>query len=158
MRFLSGRCLMLAALTILAALLISCSDDNGEPAAATAAATEAAETQAEGSTINVAITEWAIVPDEEHAYSAGEVTFEATNSGAAPHEFVVIRTDLAPDALPVAAGLVDESQVEVIGRMPQVPAGESATLRVSLETGNYALICNIPAHYGLGMLVAFTVD
>lgn len=37
--------------------------------------------------------------------------------------------------------------------------GDTKTLTVSLEPGKYVLfICNLTAHYTLGMYVAFTVE
>jgi hypothetical protein len=48
----------------------------------------------------VTLQEFAIVLGSDSA-SAGEVTFNVTNEGPNdPHEFMVFRTDLAPDALP----------------------------------------------------------
>ena len=39
---------------------------------------------------------------------AGAVTFDISNEGPSVHEFVVFKTDLAPDHLPVTSGAVDE--------------------------------------------------
>ena len=86
------------------------------------------------------------------------------------HEFVIIKTDLEPDALPTAAdGSVDEAGagIEVIDEIEDIPAGESADpLAVDLEAGSYVLICNIvdedvsppESHYQEGMHTAFTVE
>jgi len=35
--------------------------------------------------------------------------------------------------------------------------GETKTFTVDLAPGNYVLICNQPAHYQLGMHIAFVV-
>jgi uncharacterized cupredoxin-like copper-binding protein len=35
--------------------------------------------------------------------------------------------------------------------------GAEATLRLPLKPGSYALFCNQPGHYKLGMVAAFTV-
>ncbi|MEZ4552835.1 MAG: plastocyanin/azurin family copper-binding protein [Dehalococcoidia bacterium] len=107
--------------------------------------------------VKVDLSEWAVKPSATTA-KAGEVTFEVTNKGAAPHELAVVKTDLAHDKLPVANGMVDEKQVPPLGRTANIAAGEEEDKSFNLEAGKYVLICNIPAHYGQGMHVAFTVE
>ncbi len=79
----------------------------------------------------------------------------------------MIRTDLAPDALPTNEnGSVNEEGegVEAIDEIPEFPPGETQSLTLDLEAGNYVLICNIyteseqESHYQEGMRVAFTVE
>src|SRR6266545_3428629 len=62
--------------------------------------------------------------------AAGEVTFTINNIGEKDHEFVVVKTDLAPDALPTVAegddaGTVDEEGegFEAIGEKEDIKAG-----------------------------------
>ncbi len=59
------------------------------------------------------------------------MTFVANNTGPSEHELVVLKTDLAPDALPVEGGQVDEgaSGIELIGEIEEfeAEAQESAT-------------------------------
>lgn len=118
-------------------------------------------------TVDVTLQEFSIIPSQD-SVSAGEVTFEVENTGPEDvHEFVVIKTDLAPDALPTDEdGVVDEEGggMEVIDEIEDIPVGETQSLTVDLDAGNYALICNIwdedeqEAHYQEGMLTAFTVE
>ena len=89
---------------------------------------------------------------------AGAVTFRVANKGAIAHEFVVYRSDAAVEALPQAGGMVDESQVELIGRIDQYGGGETREVTFDLAAGSYLLVCNLPAHYQLGMTAAFTVE
>ena len=120
-----------------------------------------------GTTVNVSLQEWAVLPDPD-SISAGEVTFSVTNDGPDDvHEFVVLATDLDPGELPTdETGTVDESAegIEVIGEVEDLPVGETQELTVSLDAGNYVLICNIysadqdEAHYAMGMYTAFTVN
>jgi hypothetical protein len=81
---------------------------------------------------------------------------------------VVIKTDLAADALPTSEeGAVDEagSGIEVIGEIEEFEPGETQSATFDLEAGSYVLICNVveeedgekEAHYKLGMRTAFTV-
>ena len=118
-----------------------------------------------GSTVNVTLQEFAIVPDPTSA-AAGDVTFHVTNDGPDEvHELVIIRTDLAPDALPTGEdGSVEEGGegMEVVDEIEDIPVGESQDLTVALDAGSYVLICNIvesgEVHYTSGMRTAFTVE
>lgn len=62
--------------------------------------------------MNVALGEWTVAPDKT-TVKAGQVYFLADNRGPDdPHELVIIRTNLAPDQLPVVDGRVPEGEVE----------------------------------------------
>jgi len=121
----------------------------------------------DGGTVEVTLQEFAIAATPA-TVSAGSVTFDATNSGPAdPHELVVFRTDLAPDALPTNDdGSVNEGGegVELIGEIEEFPVGETESASFDLDAGSYVLICNIydeneqEAHYAEGMRLAFTVE
>lgn len=93
---------------------------------------------------------------------AGEITFHVINKAAdQEHEFVIFRTDLPADQMPMnAEGNVDENGAGVthVDEI-QLAAGTSGDLKVTLDKGNYVMICNIPEnhHYTQGMYVAFTV-
>jgi len=91
--------------------------------------------------------------------AAGSVSFDITNDGPQTHEFVVFKTDLAPDALPVSDGLVEEESpdLELIGEVEDIAAGATATLEENLDAGSYVVICNIVTHYELGMRTELTV-
>jgi len=110
-------------------------------------------------TIGVSLAEFSITPAEDRA-PAGAVTFNVGNAGGQIHNFRVIRTDLAPDGLPVdgAAFAVDEGQLDVVGSIAEFPGGETEELSVELEAGSYVLICNVPGHYEFGMSAGFTVE
>ena len=117
-------------------------------------------------TVQVGLQEFAISADPA-SVAAGSVTFEATNDGPEDvHEFVVIATDLDITQLPtVEDGSVDEAGegLEVIGEIEDIPVGETQSVMLDLEAGDYALICNIydadedEAHYQEGMRTSFTV-
>ena len=131
------------------------------PVPSTAPAPTAASS-ASASTVNVELSEFSISLDATVG-DAGDITFVTTNPGALPHEFVVLRPNVAPDALTVdtATAKVDESATGgVIGRIQQedLGAGASTSVSFNLAPGNYALICNIAGHYQSGMAAAFTVQ
>jgi uncharacterized cupredoxin-like copper-binding protein len=118
-------------------------------------------------TVQITLQEFSVAADPA-SVPAGSVTFEATNDGPDDvHEFVVIATDLAITELPtVEDGSVDETGegLEVIGEIEDIPVGETRSVTLDLEAGNYALICNIydadedEAHYQEGMRTSFTVE
>lgn len=92
---------------------------------------------------------------------AGAITFDVTNDAEQTHEFVVFKTDLAPDQLPTNSdGDVDEEGEGVthIDEIEDVTGGSSKSLAVNLDAGSYVLICNLPGHYRQGMHTAFTVS
>jgi uncharacterized cupredoxin-like copper-binding protein len=91
---------------------------------------------------------------------AGEVTFHISNNAASEtHEFVIVKTDQDAGSLPMdSEGNVDEDQISVVDEAEDIEAGASTDLTVNLEPGHYALICNLPDHYGQGMHADFTVS
>lgn len=116
--------------------------------------------------VAVRLQEWAVVPAATTT-TAGDVTFQVTNTGPEDiHEFVVIKTDLEPGALPTdPTGAVTEAGagIEVIGEIEDIPVGASQELTVALQAGKYVLLCNIydetekEAHYTMGMRTPFEV-
>ena len=93
---------------------------------------------------------------------AGSVTFQINNGGTVVHEFVVMKTDLAADKLPVdsSQGVVSEDTagITVVDEVEDLAVGASANLTVNLPAGHYVVICNVPAHYAGGMHVDFTTN
>lgn len=120
-----------------------------------------------GGTVEVTLQEFAVLPAES-SVEAGDVTFDVTNTGPADvHEFVVFKTDLAPDALPTdETGAVVETGegIELIGEIEDVAVDENQSVTLDLTAGSYVLICNIyeeaeqESHYQVGMRTAFTVE
>lgn len=96
--------------------------------------------------------------NEQPQISAGAIRFDATIRGALQHEFVIYRTDLDSADLPVAEGLVVESSPDITVVL-RIETFEASRLETgTLEAGHYALVCNLPGHYELGMHTNFTVD
>jgi len=162
---------IVAALAVLSLIAAACSsdDDGGNTGNTGGAAATGSISTGGGSSVDVTVQEFAVLPAQDSA-PAGDVTFSVTNTGPEDtHEFVVFRTDLAPDALPTAAdGSVDEEGegVELVDEIEDIAVGDSPTLTVSLDAGSYVLICNIVedegdetiVHYQQGMRTAFTVE
>jgi len=114
-------------------------------------------------TVDAALTTYNITLDKDSA-PAGEITFHIHNDATdLTHEFVVFKTDLPADQLPLTAeGIVDEeaSGITLIDEQEDIEPGASTDLTVNLEAGNYVLVCNIDSdemHYQHGMHTPFTV-
>jgi uncharacterized cupredoxin-like copper-binding protein len=97
--------------------------------------------------------------------SAGSVTFQVTNGGSRKHEFVVLATDTPADQFPIVSfegekDRIDEDAAGVtnVGETGDMKPGETKTLTIDLAAGHYALVCNLPGHYRMGMHQDFTVS
>ncbi len=120
-----------------------------------------------GTPVNVTLSEYSIETDIANA-PAGDITFHVTNDGPDDaHQFMVILADdLAPDALPTLDdGSVDTENGEGVDEMEVIEVievGETMDLAISLEIGDYVLICNMvegdESHYQEGMRTAFRVE
>ncbi|MDN7183850.1 cupredoxin domain-containing protein [Caballeronia sp. SEWSISQ10-4 2] len=90
---------------------------------------------------------------------AGKVTFEVSNAPdtGMTHEFVVLKTDLAADRLPVKNGQVSESQFKKMGEVEDIDPGKGKRLTLKLAPGRYVVICNRPGHYSMGLHTSLLV-
>lgn len=110
--------------------------------------------------INVTETEMAINVSSATA-PTGPIDFVIHNSGKIPHEFVVFKTSVPDNKLPLKGSNLDESgqgikHIAEIGA-DQLKSGATKTLNVNLPPGRYVLVCNIPGHFMAGMKTDFTV-
>ena len=113
-----------------------------------------------GTEVSGSVGEWFVRIDEESA-SAGPVTFRITNAGSVRHEFLVVRTDLAPGTITVgddARFSESNPALTVVDEIGEWGPGQTKTLAVDLEAGTYQLVCNLAGHYRLGMWVGFAVS
>jgi uncharacterized cupredoxin-like copper-binding protein len=138
------------ALVVIASLLTACSSG---PSAGPIAAT---------------VKEWQIGLSST-VLKAGPITFNITNGGDKEHEFVVRKTDLTSDKLPLNAdGEVSEDATELTevgdpSEVAEIASGSSdRTLTVTLQPGHYVIFCNLHVedllHYQKGMHIDFTVQ
>ena len=124
--------------------------------------TLAASASGSGSATTVAATESEFKVDLGSTTApAGSVTFHIKNGGTTLHEFVVVRTDLSADKLPLASSApeVDEDSEKLhsVDEVEDIAVGATADLKVDLPAGHYVVICNVPGHYSSGMHADFTV-
>lgn len=137
-------------------LLVGCS--GGATPSPVASPSQAAPGGA-GTSVATALSEFKIQLAATNA-PAGPVTFQLTNGGAVVHEFVVFKTALAVDKLPMEASgaAVDEtaSGLTVVNEVENIAVGATPSLTVDLPAGRYLLLCNVDTHYKAGMVAEFT--
>lgn len=141
---------LLAVMLVMALALFACGDS--EPAGP-------------AQTVNVDMTETdsttMVMTVDPQTVEAGTVTFEVTNSGDLLHEFVIFETDLAADALPTNESgsevLEDGEGLSLVDEVEDIESGETGSVTVTLEPGNYVLVCNIKGHYQMGLRAELTV-
>lgn len=91
---------------------------------------------------------------------AGKVTFEITNSSTdMEHEFLIVKTDMTPDQLPVKddGAKVDEGKLQGFDEFGDVEKGETKTWETEVTPGTYILFCNEEGHFKAGMYATLTV-
>jgi uncharacterized cupredoxin-like copper-binding protein len=122
--------------------------------------------------VNVTLETYKLTLSENSA-SAGKVTFHVTNNATdQKHEFVIFKTDLPEDQLPLkdsgdGKGTMQINEegagVEHIAEIPDsdLPIGATKDLTVDLKPGRYVIVCNLVvnsvSHYHEGMRAVFTV-
>ena len=104
--------------------------------------------------VSVAVRDAAVVP-------AGTVSFSILNEGPTSHELIVVRTDRAPDKLPLQDdGLtVDQEKdgIEFLEEVEGLDIDDRQTVALDLAPGHYVLYCNLEGHYLGGMYEALIV-
>lgn len=89
---------------------------------------------------------------------AGKVKIGVRNTAGQGHSLVVIRTELAPEALPVDQQTGKAKEDGKAGEIASVPANGSASVTLDLSPGHYVVICNFPEHYATGMHALLIVE
>ena len=94
----------------------------------------------------------------------GSVTFLVTNEGTETHEFVVLETKTRAADFPIVAfegekDRIDEDAKGVtnVGETGDMKAGTAMALTIDLKPAHYAVVCNLPGHYRMGMHQDFWV-
>jgi len=134
-------------------LTVACSSTSSSSTAPTAPAVAPTQSTA-GESVNIALADFSITSNVS-TIAPGTVTFDISNSGPSEHEFVILKTNVAPDALPVKDG--EASEKGHVDELEGVQSGQTGTLSVDLTPGTYVFVCNLPGHYQLGMHEGFSV-
>jgi uncharacterized cupredoxin-like copper-binding protein len=104
--------------------------------------------KATGGRLPVVMRDYKFAPSKL-TVGAGTLKVTATNVGQQPHEFVLLRTNKAPDAVALKGGKASESSS--VGEISEQEPGKSAGHTFQLKPGRYVFICNVDGHYKLGM-------
>jgi uncharacterized cupredoxin-like copper-binding protein len=116
-----------------------------------------------GTAVSVGLDQWAVKPTTT-TLSAGPVTFNVSNEGTIPHEFVVLKTNTKASKIPIATfeGQADRINEDTsgtnVGETGDLNPAESKSVTIDLQPGHYVFLCNLPAHYQSGMHVDVTVS
>jgi uncharacterized cupredoxin-like copper-binding protein len=114
-----------------------------------------------GTPVNVLLEDFKVRRDAA-VVPAGDVSFRIRNQGPTTHEIIFVRTDLAPDQLPLQDdGLtVDEEGpgVELLEEVEGLDIDDRENLDLRMAPGDYVLYCNLEGHYLGGMYAALTVS
>jgi Sulfocyanin (SoxE) domain len=113
-----------------------------------------------GTPLNVRLEDFKVRIDTA-VVPAGTVSFRLLGEGPTTHEFIVVRTERAPNKLPLQDdGLtVDEEApgVELVDEAGGLDIDDRQTLDLRLAPGHYVMYCNLEGHYLGGMYAALTV-
>jgi len=113
-----------------------------------------------GTPVNVLLEDFRVREDAA-VVPAGTVSFRVRNQGPTSHELIVVRTDRAPDKLPLQRdGLtVDEEArgIKLLDEIEGLDIDDRQSLVLDLAAGNYVMYCNLEGHYLGGMYAALTV-
>ena len=113
-----------------------------------------------GTPVNVLLDDFRVRHDAS-VVPAGTVSFRILNQGPTSHEVIVVRTDRAPDKLPLQSdGLTVNEEapgIEFLDEVGSLDIDDRHTLVLRMAPGNYVLYCNLEGHYLGGMYAALTV-
>ena len=111
-----------------------------------------ATTSPSGHVVDLTLQDFHIIAPTSHTPS-GDVVFRVRNDAPVTHEFVVVRSGLPADRLPIGSdGLsVDEEALDVVDEISDLPAGSVRSLALDLAPGRYVFFCNLEGHYLGGM-------
>lgn len=138
---------LLAVLTVLLSIGLigiaaGCGDDDDSDSAATTSSTTAADTGGGGET-SVGMTEYEFAPNDLSVASGD--TLELTNDGQIPHNLTIVEGEATGGGAEVAAS-------------DDLAGGDSGSLTVDAEPGEYGILCTIPGHAEDGMTGTITVE
>jgi uncharacterized cupredoxin-like copper-binding protein len=113
-----------------------------------------------GTPVNVRLEDFKVRPDAA-VVPTGTVSFRILNQGPTTHQFIVVRTDLAPDKLPLQRdGLTVNEEapgIELVDEAGGLDIDDRQTLVLDLAAGSYVMYCNLEGHYLGGMHATLTV-
>ena len=113
-----------------------------------------------GTPVNVLLEDFRVREDAA-VVPAGTVSFRIRNQGPTSHEFILVRTDRAPDKLPLQSdGLTVNEEapgIKLLDEAEGLDIDDRETMVLDLAEGHYVMYCNLEGHYLGGMYAALTV-
>ena len=115
-----------------------------------------------GGTVSVALDQWSVTPTTT-TVPAGKVNIKVSNDGTIAHELVVLQTDTLATDVSITSFEGEKDRINEdtsgtnVGETGDLQPGGTKTITLTLQPGHYVLLCNLPAHYGLGMHTDVTV-
>jgi uncharacterized cupredoxin-like copper-binding protein len=113
-----------------------------------------------GTPVNVRLEDFKVQRDAA-VVPAGTVRLRILNQGPTSHQLIVVRTDRAPDKLPLQRdGLTVNEEapgIELVDQVGGLDIDDRQTLVLDLAAGNYVMYCNLEGHYLGGMHATLTV-
>ncbi len=122
-----------------------------------ASCSAAPETLPADVTVVVEMREY-LITHNTRTVKAGVVKFGIRNLGTMVHDFDLIKTDLAPDKLPIDTASAKANTDGLVKQMINIAQGRATTVDADLAPGHYVIICNVASHYQLGMRTELTVQ
>ncbi len=98
--------------------------------------------------INFVEKDYAIAMDKS-TIKAGSITFNIKNSGPTPHNIGITK-----EADSSKGGITGP----VIKDSDTIDSGKTTTITVDLQPGAYNVVCTVPGHVQLGMIMKLTVQ
>lgn len=117
----------------------------------------AAETVPPDAQVVVTLKDYSVTLSVQ-SIKAGTIKFGIENRGGMAHEFELLKTDLAPDKLPVDGGSGKAKEDGLVKQVQNIGVGKVAVVSADLAAGHYVIICNVAGHYQLGMRAELRVE
>lgn len=76
--------------------------------------------------------------------------FDIRNQGPSPHNLGVVKDDGASKAQELT------NQADLLKDSATIDAGKTTQLNVDLQPGTYQVVCTVPGHIQLGMILSIT--
>lgn len=145
------------ALASVATIVVACADAETEvappnPTSAMVETTSSTSTTLPASrdpeTLEVAVDDYEIRPAKT-TLAAGAYSFDVSNDDQAPHDVVLIDTDLPLGQLPTSGIRIDEQddRLSIRARTSRIEPDGAGSLVATLRPGRYLLVCTVPHHY-----------
>ncbi len=99
-------------------------------------------------TINAMEKDYAIAIDNS-SVPAGSVTFKISNQGPTPHNVGVTKQSDSSKGGGVTGPVIKDSDT--------IDQGKTTSVTMDLQPGTYNVVCTVPGHVQLGMIVQLTV-